>query len=139
MKAFVEQIKALFAEKPDMVTLAMAELGYVLKPVEGAGQAEAAAEIERIKAEARTGTEKEVVARVTDILEVCALAGMEKLAIGFIKAGTSLEESRTKVLAEKAAEAGRTHIRSTVGALSTGEVNPLLADAKERADAQKKK
>lgn len=142
MKAFLEKIQALFAEQPDQVAAALAEAGYIPKPAAGTGTdkiltPEALLESEPVKAKVAAAVAEAVAAMkssVIAILEVCALGGAsETLAIGFITAGTSLEDARTKIMADKAAAAGRTHIRSTVGALSTGEVNPLVADAKKRS------
>lgn len=146
MKTFLEKIQALFAEQPDQVAAALAEAGYIPIPAAGTGadtnlSPEALLESEPVKAKVAAAVTEALAAMKTNIiaiLEVCALADMEKLAIGFITAGTSLEDARAKILADKAAAAGRTHIRSTVSALSTGEVNPLLADARSRAEAQKK-
>jgi len=138
MKEFQEKIQALFAEQPDRVVAALAELGYIPKPAAGTDLNLAPEAVtEKVKAavaEALTAMKANVIA----ILEVCTLADMNKLAIGFITAGTSLEDARTKILASKAEAAGRTRILSTVGPLSTGGVNPLVEDAKERAAAQKK-
>ena len=147
MKAFVEKIQALFAEQPDQVAAALAEVGYVPKPAAGTGadstlSPAALLELEPVKAKVAAAVAEALATAKTNaiaILEVCALAGMEKLSVGFITAGTSLEEARTKVLAEKAQGAERTHIRSTVGALSTGETNELLADAKARAQTAQNK
>lgn len=142
MKAFVEKIQALFAEQPDQVAAALAEVGYIPKPAAGTGAEnnltpEALLESEPVKAKVAAATAEGVAALkayVIAIMEMCALGGAsETLAIGFIAAGTSLEDARTKIMADKAAAAGRTHITSTVGALSTGQVNPLKADAEKRA------
>ena len=146
MKAFLEKIQALFAEQPDQVASALAEAGYVPKPAAGTGtdtnlSPEALLESEPVKAKVSAAIAeavKSTQAGIVAILELCTLADMEKLAIGFITAGTSLEDARTKIMAGKADAAGRTHIRSTVSALSTGEASPLVADAKARAEAQKK-
>jgi signal peptide peptidase SppA len=88
---------------------------------------------------ARKEIEEEVRAWVTSILETCSIAKMEKMAIDLIKSEVSLEEARKKIVNAKAAEAERTQIRSTVGALSTGAVNPLIENAKKiAAEALKK-
>lgn len=142
MKAFIEKIQALLAEQPEQAVAALAEIGYIPGPAAGAMAPENLLESEAVKAKVAAAIEeaaKTLKAGVIAILEMCALAGMEKLAIGFIREGTGLEDARTKVLEAKAAEAGRTHIRSTVGALSTGEESPVVADAKARAGQAKKK
>lgn len=74
--------------------------------------------------------------RATEIMEMCALAGLEKEALGYVKdTALSAEDVRKKVVEAQAAAAAATQIRSTVGAVSTGEVDPLLADARRRAAA----
>ena len=82
-------------------------------------------------AEARVKTE--TLAYVNGIHDICALAGQEKMAPAMIQKGTTVEAARTEVMAAKAAGTERTQIRSTVSGLSTGEVNPVVADAKKRA------
>jgi len=156
MKSFLEKIQALFAEQSDRaaaesgLTAILAEAGYILKPAAGTAgtgaesnlSPEALLELEPVKTKIAASVAEALAsmkANVIAILEVCALADMNKLAIGFITAGTSLEDARTKVMADKAGASGRTHIRSTVAALSTGEPNPLVVDAKERAEAANKK
>jgi flagellar biosynthesis/type III secretory pathway protein FliH len=84
-------------------------------------------------AEGQESGRKDAQTRALKILEVCARAGMEKMAPALIQKGTALETARAEVLAAKAVDAERTQIRSSVSSLSTGEVNPLLADAKKRA------
>jgi hypothetical protein len=118
------------------------ELGYVVNMAEGmVAQAEvdslvsAARQEGRIlgQAEGKTSGKTEVLAYVQSIHEMCALAGMEKMAPDLIAKETKVEDARTQVLAARASDAEKTKIRSTVGALSTGAANPLVEDAKKRA------
>jgi len=69
-----------------------------------------------------------------DIVEMCDLAGMPELAGAIIRDGLTLDEAKSAILDAKAKAAEKAPIISTVGPLSTGEVNPLLADAKKRAE-----
>ena len=69
-----------------------------------------------------------------DIVEICDLAGMPELAGAIIRDGLTLDEAKSAILDAKAKAAEKAPIISTVGPLSTGEVNPLLADAKKRAE-----
>jgi len=69
-----------------------------------------------------------------DIVEICDLAGMPELAGAMIRDGLTLDEAKSAILDAKAKAAEKAPIISTVGPLSTGEVNPLLADAKKRAE-----
>ncbi|WP_054031015.1 S49 family peptidase [Desulfatitalea tepidiphila] len=70
---------------------------------------------------------------VEGILELCDMMGVSD--VGFIKAvvkdGLNVEQVKAAILAARA-ENSKT-IFSTVSATGTGEVNPLLADAKRRA------
>jgi hypothetical protein len=73
------------------------------------------------------------MAGVIGILEVSSVAGMEKMALELVRDKLTIEQARERIINAKAAEAEKTQIRSTVGALSTGGVNPLIEDAKKRA------
>ena len=69
-----------------------------------------------------------------DIVKICDLAGMPELAGAMIRDGLTLDEAKSAILDAKAKAAEKAPIISTVGPLSTGEVNPLLEDAKKRAE-----
>jgi signal peptide peptidase SppA len=129
------KLKTAVADVPaEEVQAIFGTLGYVPKPAEGA--AATPPDLEKVRAETKAST----LHAVQSILDICALGGMDmKMASSLITEGATPDEARTKVLEAKAAAAGRTHIRSTVGALSTGEVNPLLAEAQKRADAAAQK
>lgn len=88
--------------------------------------------------EAAGSAREEVMARVTGILDLCKLAGMPEAAAGLIKEGVSVEEARKRILEMRAKEKDEDEIVSTVGPLSTGETNPVLADARKRADSSVK-
>ena len=72
-------------------------------------------------------------AGVGDIVEMCDIAGMPELAGAMIRDGLTLDEAKSAILDAKAKAAEKAPIISTVGPLATGEGNPLLADAKKRA------
>jgi len=87
------------------------------------------------RAEGLEAGRQEVHSRTMEILEACALAGMEKEALGYIQdTKLSIEDVRGRIVEARAAAAERTRISSTVSATSTGEVNPLLANARQRAE-----
>jgi hypothetical protein len=69
-----------------------------------------------------------------DIVEMCDIAGMPELAGAMIRDGLTLDEAKSAILDAKAKAAEKAPIISTVGPLFTGEVNPLLEDAKKRAE-----
>ena len=69
-----------------------------------------------------------------DIVEICDLAGMPELAGAIIRDGLTLDEAKSAILDAKAKAVEKAPIISTVGPLGTGETNPLLADAKKRAE-----
>jgi signal peptide peptidase SppA len=72
-----------------------------------------------------------------DIVEMCDIAGMPELAGAMIRDGLTLDEAKSAILDAKAKAAAEAPIISTVGPLASGEINPLLADAKKRAEKQK--
>ena len=69
-----------------------------------------------------------------DIVEMCDIAGMPELAGAMIRDGLTLDEAKSAILDAKAKAAEKAPIISTVGPLATGEGNPLLDDAKKRAE-----
>ena len=70
------------------------------------------------------------------IVEICDVAGMPELAGAMIRDGLTLDEAKRAILDARAKAAEKAPIISTVGPLATGEDNPLLADAKKRAEKQ---
>ncbi|MBN1664846.1 MAG: S49 family peptidase [Deltaproteobacteria bacterium] len=127
------------AAKEDVVTKTDADA--LIKTAEEAARAEGRAEGQKEGhktgyTEGLEAGKKELQTRNLAIIEICALAKMETAALGYIKDETlSVEDVRQKVTAEQAADAERNGIRSSVGAISTGAVNPLVANAQKRAEA----
>ena len=79
----------------------------------------------------------EAQTRAVQIMEICTLAKMDSAALAYVQnAALSVKDVRAKVVEAQATEAEKTRIRSTTGALSTGEANPLIADARKRAEEQ---
>ncbi len=160
MKAFQERIRVLFAEQEGMVVEALAALGYVPKQ-EGivsipAANAAAIAAALGVSVEQLAGdvsklpagkqaaaaspaaiveAEEKLRGQILAVIEACALGGMEKMVAELVRSKASLDEAKTKILAAKADESGRTHIRSTVGATTVDGKSPLVADAEARAQA----
>jgi hypothetical protein len=64
---------------------------------------------------------------------MCDLAGMPELAGAMIRDELTLDEAKNAILDAKAKAAENATIISTVGPLTAGETNPVLADAKKRA------
>jgi hypothetical protein len=72
-------------------------------------------------------------ALVGDIVELCDVSGMPELAGVMIRDGVTLDAAKKAILDAKAKAATDTGIVSTVGAMTFGEGNPVLEDAKKRA------
>jgi signal peptide peptidase SppA len=164
VKEMIEKLRALGKDIPAELMAALAEMGFVPKaqaaqPDRTAIIAEAVTALAsglKIKPELLAGdlskvdygpiiagikkeATDEVTARVKGILEVCALGGKEKLAIGLISSNATIEDARKKVLEAKQTDSNQHQIQSSVGALGTGEVSPLILDAQKRAKAVEKK
>lgn len=88
-----------------------------------------------IKEEAKT----EFSAYAKSIMEVCKLGEMESMAFDLIGKGVDVEEARKQVMQAKADKTSRPAIKSSVGALGSGEISPLIEDAVKRAEAAVKK
>ena len=117
---------------PDLdAEAALGELGFVPRP---SGVAETPVDPDKIRAEAADAATVETMGRVKGILDLCALAGRPEMATALIKEDLSVEDARKRILEARAEEGNEQEIVSTVSALSTGEVNPLLANARERAE-----
>jgi signal peptide peptidase SppA len=157
MKALLEKLRAAAIDAPtEMLASALAEMGFVPKAqTEGvlipSANLEAIAAAMGVKADQLAGdlkgvdfnaikaeVEKTIRAQTVSVLEVCALGGMEKMSIGLITSGANVEDARKQVLEAKAAISKQAVIKSTVTALGTGEISPLITDAKARAEAAKK-
>jgi signal peptide peptidase SppA len=157
MKALLEKLRAAAIDTPaEMLASALAEMGFVPKAqTEGvlipSANLEAIAVAMGVKADQLVGdlkgvdfsaikaeAEKTIRAQTVSVLEICALGGMEKLSIGLISSAASIEDARKQVLEAKAESSQQAVIKSTVTALGTGEISPLITDAKARAAAAKK-
>lgn len=127
-----QQLEALIngADAGEVQT-ALAALGFVPKT-----EIPDPAETEKALSKARKAGADEALSRVKGVMDLCELAGTLPMAAGLIESGVSVEKARKKILTEKA-EGGSEEIVSTVGPTSTGETNPLLADAQSRAEAAK--
>jgi signal peptide peptidase SppA len=68
-----------------------------------------------------------------DIVELCEVSGMPELAGVMIRDGMTIEAAKRAILDARAKAATDTGIVSTVGAMTFGEGNPVLEDAKKRA------
>ncbi|MBW2342513.1 MAG: S49 family peptidase [Deltaproteobacteria bacterium] len=125
---FKTQLQELLT-MPDMDAGAvLAELGYVPR------SEEKPVDLEKITADAVAQGRKDAMDTMTGILDLCVLGGVPEMAAGFLKEGVSVEDARKKILEYKAVQDGKDEIISTVGPNNTGEVNPLLADARKRRD-----
>jgi ClpP class serine protease len=124
------QMEALITTPDVDADAALESLGYV--PLANQD------DVEQRVAEATEQGRTEVMDRVTGILDLCKLAGRSDMAESLVKSGCTVEEARKQIIDAKAGESGKDEIISTVGALSTGEVNPVLLNAQKRADAAKR-
>jgi signal peptide peptidase SppA len=77
----------------------------------------------------------EQVTAITDIVDLCESMGMPALAGSMIRDGLSLNEAKQVILNAKAKVSEQVTIVSTVGALATTDTNPLMEDAKKRAES----
>lgn len=138
---YIPKLEGAVVLSPVMIPAVSAALGIEAAQLSGdlakidfakLGAAAVAPAVEAAKKEART----ETLAYVQGIHESCALGGKPEMAAALIKAETTLEDARTKILEEKAKGAGRSQIRSTIGGTSADAPNPLLEDAKQRSGAK---
>jgi hypothetical protein len=86
----------------------------------------------------KSGAEAER-SKTREILAMCQVGGLDLKAAVDLPAedDVTTEKARAKVQDLRAAAAAKNVVTSTVSATSTGEVNPLIADAKRRAEAAK--
>jgi signal peptide peptidase SppA len=94
--------------------------------------------VEQLIAQATEKGRTEAMDRVTGILDLCKLAGRSDMAEPLVKIGCTVEDARKQIIDAKASDSGKDEIVSTVGALTTGELNPVLENARKRADAAKR-
>lgn len=76
--------------------------------------------------------------RCTSILEACNIANTSSIAMNQISDGSSLEATHKMIMSVLAERSNATNINSAVNPATTGRANPLLADARKRADAIKR-
>lgn len=148
----LERITNAFKDaKPEEIEKAMEGFGYVLK--EGmVAQAEVDAKlaeqtkshdaevvkaVENAKAEGKVEGEENAKKVAVSILELCAVAGDNDLALKMVSEGMTEDEARKQLISAKAKESDDQVVISTVNPLNTGETNPLLADAERRAKEAK--
>ncbi|MBU4270206.1 S49 family peptidase, partial [Candidatus Dependentiae bacterium] len=127
IKGFCDKLKELVTAKNTDVLAQLKDLGM------GTESLTPQAEVDRIKAEARTEADKMAAERVKGIFNLCTLAGASAMARGLIEEGLTVEQSQEKILKAKADQSQGQAVYSTVGATTTGESNPLLENAKQRA------
>jgi len=76
--------------------------------------------------------------RCVSILEACAIAKTPDLAMDMIADGSSIEVTHKMIMTVLAERSKSTTITSAVNPARSGQTNPLLADARRRAEAMKK-
>lgn len=124
--SFLSELQSLLKNKPeDEVQTAMAEIGFVPKST-------MKSDLEKMRISTIGDTQ--------EILSLCKLAGVTDIgfAVSLVSDGISIKQAKEKILQAKADDSDQNEIFSTVGAISTGEVNPLIADAKRRARKENK-
>lgn len=138
--ASLKQGLSTFLDEQRADTIAMlSELGF-------AAQAEQPepVDFEKLKSETLEAGRKEGLSegvkqatdKACEVIEICRLADLTDMAGTFIQSDASIEGVRKSVLEEKAKRDGSDQINSTVSALGTGAVNPLVEDAKRRKAAR---
>lgn len=103
--------------------------GFIVDPIEPEQATEAT--VEQILAAQKA----EQVTAITDIVDLCESMGMPALAGTMIRDGLSLDQAKQVILDAKAKVSEQVTIVSTVGALATTDANPLMEDAKKRAES----
>ena len=75
---------------------------------------------------------------ISEIMGMCELAGIQdiKFVKKLISDGVSVAEAQDRILEAKADQSDQNEIFSTVGATTTGEQNPVLAEATRRSGAK---
>lgn len=135
MKAIIEQIKSIFAEKSDVsMSAVMADLGYIPKLADGS-TVFTEAELNAIKEAAiQQGIEKATkdgTDRINALVDVCTVAGMTALLPELIKKNATVDEAKAAIVAKQ--QADNNTVTSTVDGLKNGDKNALVEDAKARA------
>ena len=73
--------------------------------------------------------------RVLEIIECCTIVGHQELSVDLIADGSSADTARKMILSVLAAKSDQDQIISTVNPTQSGQQNPLLANAKKRAES----
>ncbi len=125
---FETQLKGLIAAPNVDAAAALSAMGYV------PAAANTPVDIDALTADAEARGRQEAETTMTGILDLCLLGGVPEMANALLKEGATVEEARKKILAHKAAMDGRNEVISTLTPTNTGDINPLLADARKRRD-----
>ena len=132
MKTFKEKLEALLKEHPESESgPALAEMGLI-KTAEGT-EVLTRDQVEKIKADAKQEAVREHTEQAVSVAEMCGLSDTSHLLPSLLKDNVPPEEAKKRILAEKAKMSDGNAVRTTVGALSTGEVSPLVKNAEKRA------
>ena len=106
-----------------------------------APEAEAEVDVEAITATATEAGKKlgreSAMEQITEILNMCALAGKMDKAVEMITSGATIETIRKTLIDQKADEQKGEEIRNNISPLTTGDENPVIAEAIRRRDASK--
>ncbi|MDF1577682.1 MAG: S49 family peptidase [Desulfobulbales bacterium] len=136
-KGLQNQIGALLkgSEQPEIIE-ALAAHGYVPKGEASAEPDQGA--IDQAKTAGQAEGRGEALAYAEQVVGLCNLAGLPRLASGYIKEGLSTDDVRQK-LVDAQANGGDSgpEINSTVSATTTGKVSSLVENARARSDQAK--
>ena len=116
-------LNTLLASSPELVNVVLKNAGFILE-----------SQADQAKNDAKNAGTDEAMKVASEIIDLCATAEMPDLAKSMIESRATIDQVRTKLLEAKAAN--KEEIISTVGAVSTGDINPLLMDAKRRAESK---
>jgi len=106
----------------------------VTKPAEIEPTATAQA-IETARNEGVAHGEQETKKNILEIIDTCQLADMPQMASDLIKKNVSAKEAKTIATNAHAAQSSGWRINAATSPTDTGGENPLIADAKQRAEA----
>jgi len=135
LKQVQEGLAILSVDSGDAVREMLSKFGYVPQAAvidSQKAQADMAAAIVTARGEGI----QEALQLSSELSELCQASGCPEMASGLIKSGSTVESAKATILAAKAAQDSDKHIQSTVGAMGSGEINPLLANARKRAGIQ---
>ena len=75
--------------------------------------------------------------RCTSILEACGLADVKESSMDMINDGSTIETAHKMIMAILAERSAASPVRSAVNPATSGQTNPILADAIRRAEKAK--